>query len=85
MKHVANYIEFLYEGKKQYRYLLKVEKDFNTFNLLNDLKPLGAEVLDNQPDGKSKDHVVITIVMDDSKRTQVEETIRNTAEIIKNL
>jgi hypothetical protein len=85
MRHVSNYVEFLYEGKKQYRYLLKVGKDFNTFNLLNDLKPLGAEVLDNQPDGKSKDRVVITVVMDDSKRTEVEDTIKSTAEILKNL
>jgi hypothetical protein len=82
MKHVANYLEFLYEGKKQYAYTLKVKPTFNIFSLLQDLRPLGAEVLDNKSTGKSKDEIIVTIALDDSKKDAVEKVIANNAEIL---
>jgi len=82
MKHVANYLEFLYEDKKQYAYTLKVKPTFNIFSLLQDLRPLGAEVLDNKPTGKSKDELTVTIALDDSKKDAVEKLISKDAEIL---
>jgi hypothetical protein len=83
MKHVSTYFEHIYEGKKQYEYTLKVSKKFNLFDLLNELKPVGAEVLDGQPNGDQKDEMIVTIAMDDSKKPKVEDVIKKMAEIIK--
>jgi hypothetical protein len=83
MKHVTDYYSYITEGKKQYMYKVKVEPDFNIFNLHNDLKPLGAEVLSNEPAGKTKDEYDITIAMDDSKKENVEKTIKKHAEVLE--
>jgi hypothetical protein len=83
MKYVSTYFEHIYEGKKQYEYTLKVNRKFNLFDLLNELKPMGAEVLDGQPNGDAKDEMVVTIAMDDSKKPKVEETIKKMVEIVK--
>jgi len=82
MKHIQTYYDYITEGKKQYRYALRVGKTFNIFDLLNTLKPLGGAVLDNQPNGKTKDEIVITIAMDDSKKAKIEEEIAKVAEIL---
>jgi len=83
MKHVTDYYSYITEGKKQYTYTVKVDSDFNIFNLHNDLKPLGAEVLSNEPNGKTKDEYIVTIAMDDSKKENVEKTIKKHAELIE--
>lgn len=82
MKHVQNYYDYITEGKKQYKYELRVGKAFNIFDLLNALKPIGGELLDNQPSGKNKDEILITIAMDDSKKAKIEEEIAKVAEIL---
>jgi len=81
MKHISNYFEYVYEGKSQHTYVLKVDKNFNIFDLLNELKTHGAELLDNKL-GKKKDEVTINIAMDDSKKNKVEDVIRSFAEIL---
>jgi len=83
MKHVTDYYSYITEGKKQYTYTVKAKSTFNVFNLHNDLKPLGAEVLSNAPNGKSKDEYVITIAMDDSKKENVKKTIEKHAEVLE--
>jgi hypothetical protein len=83
MKHVTDYYSFITEGKKQYTYTVKVQKEFNIFNLYNDLKPLGAEVLNNEPNGKSKDEYILTIAMNDSKKEKIEKTIEKHAELLE--
>lgn len=82
MKHVQNYYDYITEGKKQYKYAIRVGKTFNIFDLLNTLKPIGGELLDNQPAGNNKDEIVITIAMDDSKKAKIEEEISKVAEIL---
>lgn len=81
MKHIQSYYNYITEGKKQTTYGLKVNKNFNVFDLLNDLKKHGAELLGNQP-GAGKDEIVITVAMDDSKKAKAEDEIRKVAEII---
>ena len=82
MKHVSNYIEYMYEGKSQHTYNLKVSSDFNIFDLLNDLKKVNAEILNNAP-GKNKDEVVINIAMEDSKKEKAEDVIKKHAELLE--
>jgi hypothetical protein len=83
MKHVTDYYSYITEGKKQYTYTVKVQHDFNIFNLHNDLKSLGAEVLANEPNGKAKDEYIVTVAMDDSKKEKVEDTIKKHAEVLE--
>jgi len=80
MKHVSTYFDFLYEGKKQYVYTVKEEKGFNVFDLLNELKKLNAEILNNAP-GK-RGETVLTIALDESTKLKVENTIEKTAKIL---
>ena len=81
MKHVSTYFDFLYEGKKQYVYTVKEGKGFNVFDLLNELKKLKADILNNAS-GK-KGETVLTIAMDESDKDKVEEVIKKTADIIE--
>jgi len=81
MKHVQDYYTYITEGKKQYQYKLTAEKDFNPFDLLNDLKPLGCELLDSEPVKGSKKEHTITLAMDDSKKKKVEEEIQKSYQI----
>lgn len=81
MKHVSTYLDFLYEGKKQYIYNIKESKGFNVFDLLNELKKLNAEILNNSP-GKSGE-TILTIVMNESSKKKVEETLKKTSEILQ--
>lgn len=83
MKHVTDYYSYITEGKKQHTYTVKVKPDFNIFNLYNDLKPLGAEVLNNEPNGKTKDQYIITIAMDDSKKEKAMQTLEKHAEVLE--
>lgn len=80
MKHVSTYFDFLYEGKKQYIYTVKEEKGFNVFDLLNELKKLNAEILNNAPGKKGES--VLTIALDESVKAKVEDTIEKTAKIV---
>lgn len=81
MKHVSTYLDFLYEGKKQYIYNLKESKGFNVFDLLNELKKLDAEILNNSP-GKGGE-TILTIVMNESSKKKVEETLKKTSKILQ--
>jgi hypothetical protein len=81
MKHVSTYLDFLYEGKKQYIYNVKESKGFNVFDLLNELKKLNAEILNNSP-GKAGE-TILTIVMNESSKKKVEETLKKTSEILQ--
>lgn len=82
MNHVANYFEFLYEGKKLHTYTLRIKPSFNVFNLLQDLRPLGAEVLENKPNGKTKNELIVTIALDKPNKDAVETVISKSAEIL---
>jgi len=80
MKHVSTYFNFLYEGKKQYTYTVKEENGFNVFDLLNELKKLNAEILNNAP-GK-RGETILTIPLDESAKAKVENAIEKTAKIL---
>jgi hypothetical protein len=83
MKHVKEYYEYITEGKKQVQFILKTDKKFNLFDLLNALKPLGGEVLDGQPKPDAKDELIVTVAMDESKRKRIEEEIAKYAKLLK--
>jgi hypothetical protein len=80
MKHVSSYFEYLYEGKKQYLYTVVEGQGFNVFDLLNELKKFKADVLSNVPNKKGE--TILTIALEESLKTKVEEVIQKTAQII---
>jgi hypothetical protein len=70
----------LYEGKTQNEYKLAADKKFNVFNLLTDLKKVGADIISNQI---LKDNtVLINVMMQDSAKNDAEEIINKHAKII---
>lgn len=82
MKHTIDYFSFITEGKTQYHYTIVVDKKkFNVFDLLRDLKPLGAELLSQEPIKGNDDQVVILIAMEDSKKSAVEKKLAEYGEI----
>jgi hypothetical protein len=83
MKHVREYYDYITEGKKQVQFVVKVDKKFNLFDLLNSLKPLGGDVLDGKPNGDKKDELIVTVAIDDSKKAKIEAEISKYAEILK--
>jgi hypothetical protein len=83
MKHVKEYYDYITEGKKQIQFVVKVDKKFNLFDLLNALKPLGGDVLDGKPNGDQKDELIVTIAMDDSKKAKIEAEIAKYAKILQ--
>ena len=82
MKHVSNYFDYMYEGKSHHTYRLKVDKKFNIFDLLSDLKEVGAEILDNSQ-GKTKDEVVINVALDEPNKSKIEDKIKTHAELLE--
>lgn len=76
MKHTIDYFSFITEGKQQYHYTLMIDnKKFNVFDLLRELKPLGAELLSQEPAHNKDSQVTILVAMDDSKKSAVEKKL----------
>jgi TFIIF-interacting CTD phosphatase-like protein len=90
MKHVHTFEDFINENHvnerlTQTEFVIRTEKSFNMFDLIDALKQVGGEVLDSQPWGDGKNDLHVTVSAAGANMKRVTDEIAKTAKIVKTL